>query len=82
MIWDADSRARIISTAVTSASLYSVCWSPRGDALALACEDSTIRIIDPLSGRQTGVLEGHILSVTSVCFDGTGTFVNEDKREF
>jgi WD40 repeat protein len=43
-------------------------WSVDGRALALACSDRTVKLLDPATGRVTSTLLGHTASVTHIAF--------------
>ncbi len=53
--------------------ITSVAWSPRGDRVALACQDRTIRVLDAASGELRHVLNGHTGGVVYVSWNQDGS---------
>ncbi len=74
-LWDPVSGKQIASFQMGDLVL-TLAYSPRGAMLACAGQDLTIRILDPVSGRQRTLLRGHNDAVTCLCFtpDGRSLF--------
>ncbi|MCB8975820.1 MAG: helix-turn-helix domain-containing protein [Ardenticatenaceae bacterium] len=47
-------------------------FNPRGDQLAIACNNRTVEIWDPYAGTSPLTFHGHKHRVRAVCFDSTG----------
>jgi WD40 repeat protein len=71
-MWSLETGARL-SRFKAQDIINDACFSPDGGLLALACSDRTIRILDPESGSQRSVLQGHESRVRSVLFSRDGT---------
>jgi WD40 repeat protein len=52
-----------------------VCWSPDGRIVALGAGDTTIRLWNPETGRQTELLEGHTDRIINLSFSYNGDFL-------
>ena len=50
----------------------SLAWSPDGRRLLSASGDKTVRMWDPIKGKQLGIIEGHTEQVRAVAFSADG----------
>jgi WD40 repeat protein len=50
-------------------------WSPDGNLLAVACDDTRIWLWEALTGTERGFLVGHHWSVADLCFDESGRWL-------
>lgn len=62
----------LFSSPLHDSYVSSVSFSTDGRTLASGSGDSTIRLWDVASGKEKGLLTGHLLPVTSVCFSPDG----------
>jgi eukaryotic-like serine/threonine-protein kinase len=52
--------------------ILGLAFAPDGQALAAACGDAKVRLLDPLTGQTTLVLDGHARQVNAVAFAPDG----------
>jgi Flp pilus assembly protein TadD len=57
------------------AGVWGLAWHPDGSLLAAGTEDRRIYLVDPATGQQRGVLEGHESAVVSLAFNHAGTLL-------
>jgi WD40 repeat protein len=50
-------------------------WSPDGTMIAMALTDGRVRLLDPTTGRTTGILAGHDGSATITAFSPDGSLL-------
>jgi len=55
--------------------IYGLGWSPRGDGLATASYDKTVRLWDAGTGQERYVLRGHTDGVFCACYSPSGRYV-------
>jgi WD40 repeat protein len=61
--------------------ISSMAFSPEGQTLATASWDHSIRLWDFVSGRRSGVLQGHVNEVWAVAFTPDGRYVASGSRD-
>jgi len=74
-IWNPETEKLLISSPVTYDTIYGLSWSPDGKAVAFGCADSTVRAIDPLTGKQTLQMGTHSDWVLATTFAQDGLHV-------
>lgn len=75
---EAEQRADLVARAILrghKGPIWSVAFSPDGSLLATGSDDTSLRLWDPASGRETEVLSGHGGAVFAVAFAHSGKFL-------
>jgi len=81
-IWDLQKMELQLSKSVTFDTLYGASWSPDGKYLAFGAADTSVRVIDAITGKQIVYMAGHDDWVRGTAFsmDGKSVFsVSRDK---
>jgi WD40 repeat protein len=77
-VWEAHKGHEVLSlkglpkTGSNLTNMWSICFSPDGNRLAVGSDDKTVKVWDVQSGQEALVLKGHTMQVTTVCFSPDG----------
>jgi WD40 repeat protein len=67
-LWDHESGRKLRTLQGHTAAIRSVAWTRKGDLLASAAEDHTVRIWEPESGKLLRTLDHHSARITAVAW--------------
>jgi WD40 repeat protein len=54
-------------------AVWAVAYSPDGKSIASGCEDGTVKLWDPITGRERCMLVGHTGKVRTLAFSPDGS---------
>jgi WD40 repeat protein len=74
-LWDAETRAELLSLKGHTGRVRSICFSPDARRMISSSDDNTIKIWDVEKGLCVGTLEGHQGQVFSACISPDGQTV-------
>src|SRR5205807_1048041 len=71
-VYDLAAEKLVVTFPVATEQVNELCFRPNDKQLALACEDSTVRLHDAATGESLRVLRGHTTEVAGVAFSPGG----------
>jgi len=80
-VWNHKKEDLLISAPITFDTVYGISWSPDGKLLAIGCADNTVRVLDPITGKQILQMGTHTDWVLTTAFSQDGVHLVSAGRD-